>query len=120
MITNALKIGTDQGIPIPKEGDLFKIIQIEGMTFEIRYGYYEERDRHTKDAQPIEIYPNFIEKPQHTVEGVPFATEMQSSCEHYNGKMYEDSVCGDWAFYQARDELLGLCQCPHNRVRKNE
>ncbi len=114
MITNSLKFGTDQGVPV--EGELFKIIQVEGMTFEIRYGYYEECDRHSKDAQPVEIYPDFIEKPQYTGEGVPFATEMQSSCEHYKGKIYEDSVCGDCAFYQGCDELLGLCTCPKKLI----
>ncbi len=114
MIANILKIGTDQAVP--KEGDLFKVIQIAGTTFEIRYGYYEERDRHSKDAQPVEIYPDFIEKPQHTGEGVPFATEMQVSCEHYKGKIYEDSVCGDCAFYRGCEEFLGLCTCPRKQI----
>ena len=104
---------------VPKEGDLFKVITAYGKTFEILYGYYEECDRHTKDAEPMEIYPNFAEKPQYTDEGVPFVTEMQVSCKHYKGKIYEDSVCGECAFYQSCDELLGVCNC-HARKKENE
>ena len=31
-----------------KEGDLYKVITIYGKTFELYYGYYEEKDRYSK------------------------------------------------------------------------
>ena len=55
----------------PKEGDLFKIIQIHGKTFEIRYGFYEERDRLGRFAEPIEIYPDFIKETIYELDAPP-------------------------------------------------
>ncbi len=43
----------------PREGDLFKIIELHGATFEIRYGYYEDIDR---KYDPVVIYPDFVKK----------------------------------------------------------
>ena len=44
----------------PKEGELFKEIHAYGKVFEIRYGYYEERDRYTRYPEPIPLYPDFL------------------------------------------------------------
>ena len=123
MLTTLFEIDTGQentNRKRPKEGDLFKVITAYGKTFEIRYGYYEECDRNLKDAEPMEIYPNFIENPQYTDEGIPFVTEMQVSCKHYKGKIYEDSVCGDCAFYNRCEELLGICNCPEKKISKED
>lgn len=103
----------------PKEGDLFKVIQLRGETFEIRYGFYEECDRHNQFAEPIEIYPDFIRSPRHTVEGEPFVTAIQSPCDHFHGKRNDNSICEDCAYYRQGEELLGICTCPHNlKIRK--
>jgi len=99
----------------PKEGDLFKIIEIHGKKFEIRYGFYEESDRHSRFAEPIEIYPDFIKEPQYTEEGVPFITAIQSPCEHFSGIKNENSTCEECSFYQHCEELLGICSCPENK-----
>ena len=45
-----------------REGDLFKIIKILDHTFEIKYGYYEEKDKYSKYGEPIPIFPDFIIK----------------------------------------------------------
>ena len=114
-----------QQIPLPpKEGDLFKIITAHGKTFEIRYGFYEECDRHTRFAEPIPLYPDFIKQPQHTDDGMPFITAIQDVCEHFVGMKDENSVCGDCRFYQHCDEMIGICPCPRNKQilggRQNE
>ena len=98
----------------PKEGDLFKIIQIHGKTFEIRYGFYEECDRNNRFAEPIEIYPDFLKSPQFTDEGIPFITAIQNPCIHFSGQRDVNSTCEECAHYQHCEELLGLCTCPHN------
>ncbi len=104
----------------PKEGDLFKIIQIHGKTFEIRYGFYEECDRHNQFAEPIEIYPDFIRHPQHTDDGIPFITAIQTPCIHFSGKKNANSTCEECSYYQHCEELLGLCTCPLNIKDKEE
>ena len=104
-----------EDLSYPKEGDLFKVIRLYGKTFEIRYGFYEECDRHTRFAEPVAIYPNFTKSPQYTDEGFPFVTEMQEPCRHFDGDLNEDSGCGECEFYRQGDELLGICGCPANR-----
>ncbi len=109
---------TRQKSATPKEGDLFKVIGLYGKTFEIRYGFYEERDRHTQFAEPVPIYPDFIEAPQYTDDGTPFVTAMQNPCESFDGKKDANSVCGDCALYRSCEELLGICSCPTNHRRQ--
>ena len=101
--------------PPPKEGDLFKIIRLHGATFEIRYGFYEECDRHNQFAEPIEIYPDFIQNPQHTPEGAPFVTAIQNPCRYFEGKRTANSTCEECAHYRQGEELLGTCACPRNQ-----
>ena len=111
------KVSLDTGHQpvIPREGDLYKVIRIHGRTFEIRYGFYEERDRHSRYAEPMEIYPDFLKDPQYTDEGTPFATAVQRPCPYFTGKADENSVCEECSYYQHGEELLGLCICPMNR-----
>ena len=115
MIAKLLGLDTEQQNSVPKEGDLFKIIRLCGKTFEIRYGFYEECDRHTKYAEPIEIYPDFLKEPQFTDDGFPFVTAVQTPCEYFNGKENENSTCEECAYYQHGEELIGICSCPMNK-----
>lgn len=115
MLATVFGLNPEKKRDIPKEGELFKIIQLFGKTFEIRYGFYEECDRHTQYAEPIAIYPNFEKEPQYTDDGTPFVTAMQSPCACFSGKMDENSVCGDCSYYRRGDELLGTCACPKNK-----
>ena len=102
-----------------KEGDLFKVITAYGKTFEIYYGYYEESDRHSLYAEPIEIYPSFLETPVYTDDGIPFATAIQSPCEHFKGERDEDSTCYQCTHYENVDELLGVCRCKARKEPRN-
>jgi len=115
MLTKLFGLDTGQRMDMPKEGDLFKVIELYGTTFEIRYGFYEDRDRHNRYAEPMEIYPDFIKNPQHTHDGMPFVTAMQTPCALFKGKIDEDSTCDDCAFYQHCEEMLGICACPKNK-----
>ena len=55
-----------------KEGDLYKIIDLYGTKFEIRYGYYDEKDRHSKYSELIPIFPDLYKNPKYTKEGFMF------------------------------------------------
>lgn len=93
----------------PGEGDLFKVISLSGKSFELRYGFYEECDRYSHNAEPVPIYPDFLAEPEYADDGSPFVTAMQLPCEHFAGRRHEDSGCGDCAFYRHGEELLGIC-----------
>lgn len=94
-----------------KEGDLYRVLEIGGASFEIRYGYYDEMDRLGKYNDPIPIYPNFLAEPQYDCDGYPFVTEMQDSCSHYNGVPSQD-FCRACSHFQGADDLIGICRCP--------
>ncbi len=97
----------------PQEGDLYKVVECQGKTFEIRYGYYEEIDR---QYEPVAIYPDFLQEPMYTGDGIPFATQMQDVCPHYSGSEPDD-CCGGCDHFQKDTDLFGLCTC---KLRRNE
>lgn len=119
MLTKLLGYDTDKAPIVPKEGDLYKVITVHGKTFEIRYGFYEESDRNSSFAEPMEIYPDFVKQPQYTDDGVPFVTAIQVPCESFSGTRDENSICEECVFYEHCEELLGICNCPKNK-KKNE
>lgn len=102
------------------EGDLYKILSVDGVKFEIKYGYYEERDRVSKYNDPIPIYPDFIKEPKYNEKGQPFVTEMQDVCEHFKGRLLVDICCG-CSHFKKGDDLIGVCLCEKKkRCRKGE
>lgn len=117
MFTQFLQATTEPKPNVPKEGDLFKIIQLHGKTFEIRYGFYEDCDRHNRYAEPIEIYPDFVKEPMYTEDGTPFATAIQTPCQWFQGERDDNSTCEECSFYQQGDELLGVCTNPNNKKK---
>ena len=106
--------------PVPKEGDLYKVITAYGKTFHLYYGYYEECDRYSKYNEPVEIYPDFIKEPVYTDDGVPFVTAMQVPCRYFKGELDEDNTCYQCANYKKCDELLGICTCKKNKLTSNK
>lgn len=114
MLKVLLSLDDEQRTPAPKEGELYKVIKLFGRIFEIRYGYYEECDRHSRYAEPVEIYPDFLYEPQYTDEGIPFVTAIQAPCQNFCGERDENSTCEDCRFYRHGEELLGVCACPAN------
>ena len=112
MLTKLFEITKEPQPPTPKEGDLFKVIEYMGQRFEIRYGYYEEKDR---KFESMPIYPNFIQNPLYTDDGSPFVTAMQRPCKHFKGKKDENSTCEECFYYQKCEELLGICTYSKNK-----
>ena len=97
----------------PKEGDLYKLVELHGVAFEIRYGYYEDIDR---IHEPIEIYPDFIKEPVYTNDGFPFVTLMQEPCEYFKRLTSDpDCDCGNCRYMERGDELIALCRCESRR-----
>lgn len=119
MIEKLLNFETEP-CSVPKEGDLYKRIEYQGKIFEIRYGFYEEQDRYSQYAEPMEIYPDFLNQPQYTREGAPFVTAFQNPCEYFGGNLNENSICEECASYRQVEELIGLCECPQNRKSMEE
>jgi len=117
MLTSVFESDSDREKPIPKEGDLYKIIEAHGKAFAIYYGYYEDIDRQNPACRPIELYPNFREKPVYADGGEPFVTAMQKPCEHFTGDEDEDNTCYQCACYEKCEELLGICTCMERRRR---
>lgn len=99
-----------------KEGDLYRSVTVFGKTFDLFYGYYEEYERYSKYNEPVPIYPDLVSSPVYNDEGYPFATEMQSVCEHYVGKE-EEEICYGCKYFKPGDELIGLCKC-EKRMKK--
>ena len=97
-----------------RDGDIYKIVALDGKTFEIRYGYYEEYEK--RRGEPIPIYPDFKEKPEYTDDGCPFVTQMQDLCEHGSSR-FKDGFCIDCKYFEQGDDLIGVCRCPKNRKK---
>ncbi len=101
----------------PKEGDLYKIVTTFGKTFELKYGFYDERDRQSPLCEPAIIYPDFLKEPLYTDEGEPFVTMMQDACVSYNGgaKRTSDTACAECKYFEQGEEWFGICKCPKKR-----
>ncbi|MBQ8351208.1 MAG: hypothetical protein IJY20_04080 [Clostridia bacterium] len=102
-----------------REGELYKVLTVFGISFPLYYGYYDERERDSRYSEPIPIYPDFIKQPRYTANGLPFVTAMQSVCPHYKGQSPEDG-CHTCSHYQSGEEFLGICLHEGNRERQNE
>ena len=98
-----------------KEGDLYKSVELFGHRIELKYGYYEERER--ARGEPIPIYPDFKSHPLYTKEGYPLVTQMQEICEHGSSR-YKDGCCVDCDSYVQCEDLIGFCKNSKNRQEK--
>lgn len=97
-----------------REGDVYAVVDTFGKTFELKYGYYDDRDR---SGPPDVIYPDFTKEPTYTDGGEPLVTMMQDACPHYKGdvKWVEDTTCGECKHFCRGEEWFGLCRCPKNK-----
>ena len=116
MFSNLIQNDLPQQKTIPKEGDLYKVVNTHGKTFELRYGYYEERDRQSPLCKPVVIYPDFTKEPVYTDEGTPFVTLIQDACKNYRGdaKRTSDTTCAECMYFRRGEEWFGICTCPRN------
>lgn len=100
---------------VPAEGDLHSIITIGPHSFELRYGYCDERDRST--GEPYILYPDLLSEPMYTEDGYRIVAALQSVCEHYtfpDGRERED-CCYTCSFYPDPQSEIGICGCPMMR-----
>ena len=106
-----------------REGELYRVVTTFGKSFELRYGYYTEKDRQNPLCQPTVIYPDFISEPRYTDGGIPFVTEMQDVCQYFRlaaqgADEGRDNTCYHCAYYQKCEELLGVCRCPQRQAKQ--
>lgn len=103
--------------PTPREGDLYKALTVEGHVFELRYGYYDERERHV--CPPVVIWPDLTDGSKRSLEGCPLVTQVQDSCPYYTPTQgREDHWCGDCVYYSGDHREIGICRCEARRSKK--
>ena len=102
----------------PREGELYKIITVGGKTFEIHYGYYEDRERQDPTIDPMPIYPDFTRDVQYTDSGKPFATMMQDACEHFKRRRGSEDDCSACEHFHRVEDMLGVCDCAELKKRE--
>ena len=114
MFSKLIQNDLPQQKAIPKEGDLYKVVNTYGRTFELRYGYYGECDR---KYDPDVIYPDFIQDPVYTDDGTPFVTMVQDACKSYRGetKRTVDTTCADCKYFERGEEWFGVCRCKQRK-----
>lgn len=98
-------------INIPKEGDLHSVVTIGSHSFELRYGYCDERDR--ASGEPYILYPDLLTQPHFTADGYRIVSAIQSVCEYYSvpeGRAREDCCYTCNHYPNAKDEI-GICEC---------
>lgn len=104
---------------IPREGDLHSVVTIGPHSFELRYGYSDERDRST--GEPYILYPDLLSTPHYTEDGYRIVTALQSVCKHYapaDGQENED-CCYTCSFYPDQKSELGMCRCEKQQRPSN-
>jgi len=95
-----------------REGDVFDTVSLDGKTFEIRYGYYEDYER--ESGEPIPIYPDLKNDPIYGESGKRIVTFIQESCESFESRCDEcldETDCGFCKHYRETHPgiLLGIC-----------
>ena len=97
-----------------KEGSTYKLFSVEGHTFDIKYGYYEDYERDSMFGELVPIYPDLAADPVYTEDGRPLVTKMQELCPRGNS-LYMDGCCADCSHFSDREDLIGVCMCDDNK-----
>lgn len=103
---------------LPREGDLYKVIDVEKNTFKIYYGYYEENER--CKVEPLPVFPDLKENPVYTARGYSIVTAIQQPCKHYSPRNKERSEewCGDCIYYLNGTDEISICGCKERRLEQ--
>lgn len=95
---------------IPREGELHKTLTVAGHSFELRYGYYEEREKAI--CSPVVIYPDLVAAPLLSPDGYPLVTQIQDPCPHFElAAGREENWCGDCTYFRGEHPEIGICRC---------
>lgn len=98
----------------PKEGELYKRLTVDGHSFELRYGYYDDRERTI--CPPVVIFPDLRSDPRYTRGGQPLVTQVQDACKYYHStEGPAEGWCGDCDHFEAEQPEIGICQCSQNQ-----
>ena len=94
-----------------QEGDLHSVITIDDHSFELRYGYCDERDRNY--GEPYILYPDLKSKPVFTQDGYRIVAALQSTCSHYAAPDTEEweDCCYTCSYYSNPQAEIGICRC---------
>ena len=101
-----------------RDGDLYKIVEIDGVVFRICYGYISEVERE-RGWEPYPVYPDFTLEPRYSEKGEAFATAFQDVCEHYEPSGSGERWCNSCRFFDRREQCIGLCLCPSRRENRS-
>ncbi len=105
-------------IQIPREGAIYKILDVENHKFELRYGYNEDFER--EKGHPVVLFPDLKKEPKYTKSGYLIVTSLQEPCEHYeplDSDQFED-WCADCIHYPSVHDEIGVCKCKKNMLKK--
>ena len=104
-----------------RDGDFYKRIEIEGVIFDVYYGYESDLER-KRGWEPTPQYPDFTLTPKHTSKGKPFTVAYGCPCDYYTpiDKDLDDEWCANCVHFDKREEFIGLCNAPKRQMRKNE
>lgn len=102
---------------VPREGELYRTVTTFGKTFELRYGFYDDRDRLNPLCEPAVIYPDFFAYPMFTDGGHPFVTVMQDACDGFlaDTKRTADTTCAECKYFIEGEDWFGICTNEDNR-----
>lgn len=101
-------------IPV-REGDIYEVLSVDGRTFEIRYGYYEDFER--DGSAPIPFYPDLEKSPVYGESSKYIVTFMQEPCIYYEPRVENaEPYCGCCKHYPNNKQMINACQCRYNSL----
>ena len=108
----------DSIVPIPAEGQLYKIVQIDGHMFELRYGYHEDFER--EHCHPVVLFPDLENEPMFTQDGYRIVTAVQEPCRYYTvpAEQVPEQWCADCVYYPDVHQEIGICRSEEQREEK--
>lgn len=99
-----------------EEKQPYKVYWAGGRRFSIYLEYYKQM------GESYPVYPDFVEYPEYTDEGRPFAIAAQESCPHARPKAPGKPLTGDcggcgW-FHRDNSpyDPIGVCLCEARRL----
>ena len=98
-----------------REGDLYKIVEIANHRFEIRYGYYDEKDRISKFNEPMPIFPDFLQNPFYDEDGYMLVTKIQDKCQFFESDKDFDT-CYKCKYFREVEDMIGICKCQSRKL----
>ena len=98
-----------------EEKQPYRVYWVGGRRFPVYLEYYEQM------GESYPAYPDFVEHPEYTEGGRPFAKSAQESCPHAKAKAPDKpppSDCGGCGWFyreQTPYDPIGICMCDARR-----